>query len=104
MQDLLSLVKENDEMIQEMYRLTIIGIIKAKVIYRIEKYIIYIDILVWGGYIEYRDERRQRDEEKKTNDIYANCLDQFGVLDITIRRRQQMIYIPCDSSGANKQL
>lgn len=49
MQDLLSLVKENDEMIQEMYRLTIIGIIKAKVIYRIEKYIIYIDILVWGG-------------------------------------------------------
>lgn len=36
-------------MIQEMYRLTIIGIIKAKVIYRIEKYIIYIDILVWGG-------------------------------------------------------
>ena len=52
-------------MIQEMYRLTIIGIIKAKVIYRIEKYIIYIDILVWGGYTEYRDERRQRDEEKK---------------------------------------
>lgn len=49
MQDLLSLVKENDEMIQEMYRLTIIGIIKAKVIYQIEKYIIYIDILVWGG-------------------------------------------------------
>ena len=49
MQDLLSLVKENDEMIQEMYRLTIIGIIKAKVIYRIEKYIIYVDILVWGG-------------------------------------------------------
>ena len=40
-------------MIQEMYRLTIIGIIKAKVIYRIEKYIIYIDILVWGGYTEY---------------------------------------------------
>ena len=36
-------------MIQEMYRLTIIGIIKAKVIYRMEKYIIYIDILVWGG-------------------------------------------------------
>lgn len=36
-------------MIQEMYRLTIIGIIKAKVIYQIEKYIIYIDILVWGG-------------------------------------------------------
>ena len=72
MQDLLSLVKENDEMIQEMYRLTIIGIIKAKVIYRIEKYIIYIDILVWGGYIEYRDERRQRDEEKKINGIYAN--------------------------------
>lgn len=104
MQDLLSLVKENDEMIQEMYRLTIIGIIKAKVIYRIEKYIIYIDILVWGGYIEYRDERRQRDEEKKTNGIYADCLDQFGVLDITIRKRQQMIYIPCDSSGANKQL
>ena len=66
--------------------------------------IIYIDILVWGGYIEYRDERRQRDEEKKTNDIYANCLDQFGVLDITIRKRQQRIYIPCDSSGANKQL
>ena len=30
------------------------------------------------GYIEYRDERRQRGEEKKTNDIYANCLDQFG--------------------------
>ena len=54
-----------------------------------------------GGYIEYRDERRQRDEEKKTNDIYANCLDQFGVLDITIRKRQQRIYIPCDSSGAN---
>ena len=49
MHDLLSFVKENDEMIQEMYRLTIIGIIKAKVIYRIEKYIIYIDILVWGG-------------------------------------------------------
>lgn len=46
-----------------------------------------------GGYIEYRDERRQRDEEKKTNDIYANCLDQFGVLDITIRKRQQRIYI-----------
>ena len=36
-------------MIQEMYRLTIIGIIKAKVIYQIEKYIICIDILVWGG-------------------------------------------------------
>ena len=36
-------------MIQEMYRLTIIGIIKAKVIYRIEKYVIYVDILVWGG-------------------------------------------------------
>ena len=52
MQDLLSLVKENDEMIQEMYRLTIIGIIKAKVIYRIEKYIIYIDILVWGGILD----------------------------------------------------
>lgn len=104
MHDLLSFVKENDEMIQEMYRLTIIGIIKAKVIYRIEKYIIYIDILVWGGYIEYRDERRQRGEEKKTNDIYANCLDQFGVLDITIRKRQQRIYIPCDSSGASKQL
>ena len=31
-------------MIQEMYRLTIIGIIKEKVIYRIEKYIIYVDI------------------------------------------------------------
>lgn len=90
-------------MIQEMYRLTIIGIIKAKVIYRLEKYIIYIDISL-GGYIEYRNERRQRDEEKKTNDIYANCLDQFGVLDITIRKRQQRIYIPCDSSGASKQL
>lgn len=100
MQDLLSLVKENDEMIQEMYRLTIIGIIKAKVIYRIEKYIIFR----YGGYIEYRDERRQRGEEKKTNDIYANCLDQFGVLDITIRKRQQRIYIPCDSSGVSKQL
>ena len=37
-------------MIQEMYRLTIIGIIKAKVIYRIEKYIIYVDISVWGVY------------------------------------------------------
>lgn len=49
MQDLLSFVKESDEMIQEMYRLTIIGIIKAKVIYRIEKYVIYVDILVWGG-------------------------------------------------------
>ena len=84
-------------MIQEMYRLTIIGIIKAKVIYRIE-------ILVWGVYIEYRDERRQHDEEKKTNDIYADCLDQFGILDITIRKRQQRIYIPCDSSGASKQL
>ena len=48
-------------MIQEMYRLTIIGIIKAKVIYRIEKYIIFR----YGGYIEYRDERRQRGEEKK---------------------------------------
>ena len=104
MQDLLSLVKENDEMIQEMYRLTIIGIIKAKVIYRIEKYIIYVDIFRYEGYIEYRDERRQRDEEKKTNDIYADCLDQFGVLDITIRKRQQRIYIPCDSSGASKQL
>lgn len=46
--------------------------------------------------------------KKKTNDIYANCLDQFGVLDITIRKRQQRIYIPCDStcdsSGASKQL
>ena len=42
--------------------------------------------------------------KKKTNGIYANCLDQFGVLDITIRKRQQRIYIPCDSSGANKQL
>ena len=58
MQDLLSFVKESDEMIQEMYRLTIIGIIKAKVIYRIEKYIIYIDILVWGGGILNIEEMR----------------------------------------------
>ena len=64
MQDLLSLVKENDEMIQEMYRLTIIGIIKAKVIYRIEKYIIYIDILVWGGILNI-EMRGDREKKKK---------------------------------------
>ena len=68
MQDLLSLVKENDEMIQEMYRLTIIGIIKAKVIYRIEKYIIYIDILVWGGIlnIEMRGDSKKKKKRLTT--------------------------------------
>ena len=42
--------------------------------------------------------------KKRLTTFMRIALIKFGVLDITIRKRQQRIYIPCDSSGANKQL